>query len=74
MQLMHKKRTASTYTINSMASDPESSSTLGSRLSSTGMKKKTQFLTTKKELVTDSEDLYKSQAFLLRKDCKGLQI
>ena len=74
MQLTYKKCTANTSMVSSVASDPESSITWGSGLSSTGTKKKTQFLTTKKELVTDPDDLYKSQAFLLREDCKGLQI
>lgn len=57
MQLTHKNRTASTYVVSSMASDPDSI-TWRSRLSSTGMEKKTQFLTMEKESVTGSEELY----------------
>lgn len=43
--------------VSSMASDPDSI-TWRSRLSSTGMEKKTQFLTMEKESVTGSEELY----------------
>lgn len=58
-----------------MATDPESSITWRSRLSSTGIDDKIQFLTTKKEFVTGLGDLYKPYMFLLHtraaEDCKS---
>lgn len=58
LQLTHQKKAPPTRTRSPLWSATQSNITWRSGLSSMGMRKETQFLTTKKESVTDS-DLYK---------------